>query len=231
MKNSFTIVLLCLTCCYVMGQSNDDQSTEDELRTNQARNNLNQLAGRGTSMSSGGIRPTSGLFTIPLPKEELKGDFYLTKEFKGTNFVMKDGKTMERVPAKYNIQSNVFAIETDEGDFRSIPGVVVERFEYTDIIGRRVFVNINKYPRNPLEYIGFYELLYDGEKVKLFSKTETEILKPSYNVALDIGERAPKVTYRTKFYLYDKEEITNIKNFSKKSLTVCLLYTSPSPRD
>lgn len=219
MKKNLTILILSLSCTFVFGQSKTEQETKDEIQTQQARNTLNQMAGRTVSGGAGGVRPSSGLFTIPIPKEELKGDFYMTKEFMGTDFVLKDGKTMEKVPAKYNIQSNIFAIETDEGDFRSIPGVVVEKFAFNDgVMGKRVFVNINKYPRNPLEYIGFYELLYDSDQVKLFSKTETEILKPSYNIALDIGERAPKVTYRTKFYLYDKEEIKTLKNFSNKNL-------------
>lgn len=221
MKRNLTIILLSLTCGFAFAQSKPDgNSTKDELQTNQAKNTINHLSGGGIAAhSSGGVGPTSGLFTIPIPPEELKGDFYLTRKFKMTSFFMKDGKAMDDMKAKYNIQSNLFVIEIESGEFRSMPGVVVERFEFNDALtGKKVYVNINKYPRNPLEYIGFYELLYDNDKVKLFSKTDTEIMKPTYNLALDIGERAPKVTYRTKFYLYDNEEIKVLKNFGKKSL-------------
>ncbi len=204
-KNS--ILTFCITGCSLVGFSQADESIE-------VTRNYDQL----NRMDAGGTTLGSGMWTTPAPVEKMKGDVYLTSGYLQTSFLLANGDVIKDVPAKYHIPTNNFAIIYEKKE-KGANGNMVEQFSFVDMTGnKRNFVSVKKFPLNPMVLNGFYEVLEDNEDYKVFAVHDIEILDSNYNVALDVGSRAPQAIKNKTYYLLQNNKYILLENFRKKNL-------------
>src|SRR5690606_10816167 len=66
---------------------------------------------------------------------------------------------------------------------------------------------------------GFFEVLSEGP-VTLLSNTSIQVREPTYNVALDMGNRDTRLVKKTVFYHLDGETVRELPGSRKKLLSV-----------
>lgn len=219
LKRMLVIVFLGVLCpCPTLFGQGSQGGNGSHGYSSEVSEEAEEVPERWADMQGGAILPESGVFSMPRRREKLIGSFYLTQNYVSTNLLLKDGLRIADAPAKYNNLTNLFVFDADSGEYQAISGMRVQQFDFEGSAGRRTFVNINQYPRNPFEYIGFYEVLYEGTQVLLLAQLEMQVHEPTYNLILDIGERARKVTYKSKYYVYIQEEVRALKNFRSSGL-------------
>ncbi|MEQ9424761.1 MAG: hypothetical protein RJQ09_10110 [Cyclobacteriaceae bacterium] len=184
---------------------------EDALRVKDVQRSLGSAGSISTI-------PT-GMRTIPLKPEEMKGDFYLNKEFEDMIVVIAE-QDQYQVSAKYNVQNNVFVVQRGN-DLNSLDGKLVQAFTYADDLGKYNFLNSARYPFNPMEASpGFYEILFKGEKSQLLSRARIQIVEANYNVALDVGDRAGRIEVIKRYYVYQDGMFSELRSLKRKHLNV-----------
>ncbi|MEQ9426078.1 MAG: hypothetical protein RJQ09_16760 [Cyclobacteriaceae bacterium] len=206
MKFQLSFVLLLLLCRI------DLFCQENDIDLNRIRTTLSRASAVTTI--------PNGMRTIPLKAAELEGSFYLHEEFTPVDFVLMENDSIKGLLARYNVKTNIFIIDTRK-QFGSLRGGLVREFHYKDKTGEKHFVNTANYPFNPLlSTPGFYNLLFDGSRAKLFGRTTHDIVPSNYNIALDVGERKSYIRLKTDYYLFENGNYKELKKFSNKQLEI-----------
>jgi hypothetical protein len=189
------------------------QGTEEALDTKDVTRSL-------TAASAGvGVTPT-GMRTLPIKEEAMRGDFYLNKEYADITLAVIDEESYI-LNSKYNIRNNVFVVQKEGGGLGSLDGKMVEQFKYKDEEGEHNLISTLKYPFNPMEASpGFYEVLFNSSGVQLLIRHRIQVIDANYNVALDVGERSGRIEVIKRYYFYQQGAFSEIKNFKKKNMLV-----------
>ena len=149
---------------------------------------------------------------LPLKPPGTEGTVYLNEEWRDARiFLMpRPGLSSEvvlEVPIKLDLKANLIEINSDQG-IKILKGAGVCRFEWTDQGTRKdgVFRNCAdfKFENEPLQ--GFCQILSDG-KMTLVVNHYIEVLKASYNVALDVGNSNNTLLKKERLYLVIDEKL------------------------
>ncbi len=175
---------------------------------------VNRLTNIVKSLSGGSAGYASGFKGTYNVRSTVKGDPYLDTAFRVSSF--KFYKTEERIktPSRYDVLNNELEIKTT-GDVMILPSNLVEKYSFQGKQRDSVyFVNSAAYKfEEPFD--GFLQLLCDGE-IQLLKLTRAEIVKPSYNPSLEVGDRdAYIVKKETLYYSFPDRRISKVKGKSE----------------
>jgi hypothetical protein len=142
---------------------------------------------------------------------EIKGNVYLDSSFRKTNIYLYKTDATLNSPSRYNLLHNEFEVETTAG-VRSLSGAVVKQFILVKGNDSTKFLNGKDFSVEGAPLEGFVGILADGE-ARLAKQIKIEIVKPSYNPSLEVGDRNTHVLQKPVFYIQKGEkELVRIKN-------------------
>jgi len=152
----------------------------------------------------------------------MEGSLYFREEQLPAAVQLNNGKVLNGVPARYNLENNVLELFTDKGIFE-LSGARVREFTLEagstagDVTQRYRFVNRDRFGvGEELEEIDFlYYLLED--RYSLLGAYEVTILKPNYVPALDAGSLSSQAVQKERFFFYDGKQFRAIPNRRKRA--------------
>ncbi len=176
---------------------------------------VNRLTNIVQSVSTGSAGYGSGFKGTYSVKSSIKGDPYLDTAFRMSRFRLYKSTELIETPSRYDVLNNELEIRTT-GGVMVLASRLVEKF--TLLRSRKdtvVFVNSADYKYDDTQLIGFLQLLCDG-KIQLLKQTRAEIVKPSYNPSLEVGDRDSHIVKKeTLFYSLKGGEISKLKGKSE----------------
>lgn len=142
---------------------------------------------------------------------KIKGHPYLDTLWSVSCFYFYNSKDSFTTPARYNVMVDEFEVQTSAG-IRALHGDIVKTFAIENNSESVNWVNAKDYKENGVELSGFFEVLSEG-KASLLKQTQIEIIKPTYKISLDAGDKntylIPKYVY---YYAMPDKAIMKIKN-------------------
>ena len=153
-KRALMLLLMALAIGVAQGQVD----TKNPLSENYFRraNVLNRM------MDPNSIRSGSIPSILPPAAPDVKGDVYLTPDYRLTTFVLYDNeKLIEGYSSKYDINKNEFDLRTPQG-VRVLPGNKVKSLVWIDSLSKQpqYFFNYQDVKNEEgVHYIGFFQLL------------------------------------------------------------------------
>ncbi|GAB3171716.1 hypothetical protein GCM10027291_25330 [Telluribacter humicola] len=117
---------------------------------------------------------------------------------------------------RYNVHFNELEVMLNSyKDIKSIEGARIKNFSL-EKDGRSVlFVNTQEF-KSEKPTKGFYEVLVPG-KVQLLHNQRTTVRKPTYNAALDVGDKNERIALNSDYYVLRGGTINKL-NLNKKGL-------------
>lgn len=157
-------------------------------------------------------QPNSIVQEIPYQPDGYKGTEYLRPHWAEAKIELYSGDSIVNYPIKYNVESHQIELQTDKG-IKLLDASDVARFEWQDSLNGfpTVFVNTREYDFDDGYVSGMFEVILDGDHMKLFSHKEIQIRDGNYNVQIDIGDRKPQLYQRESFFLLEKEKLVKLK--------------------
>ena len=161
-------------------------------------------------------------YGIPLEAGSVRGDAYLSPEWKRTTFLLyKVEKMVEGYAARYEISQDEFEIKTTAG-IKVLDGRRVKSFVWVDSASKtpHYFINGQDLPAlggSPLT--GFYEVLAEGP-LTLLAKAEVVVRKPTYNVQLDMGDPDMRISKKTAFFFLEGNSLTELPSSRRKLIAL-----------
>jgi hypothetical protein len=144
---------------------------------------------------------------------KMEGDFYLDSHWGQASILLyKADAPIDGYLARYNIKNDEIEFQRQDGA-RAIAGSKVKRMSWVDSLKKqnRSIVNARDYSLNGVPADGFFEVLQDGV-TPAFRKVYLDIIKPTYNPSLAMGNKDFTVYRKEKYYYAIKNEIYLIKN-------------------
>jgi hypothetical protein len=175
---------------------------------------VNRFSNIVNSVSSGSAAYGSGFKGSYNVKSAVKGDPYLDTAFRMTNFTLYKTEAKIKTPARYDILNDELEIKTT-GGVMILPSKLVDSYAIAKSGDSIRFVNLANYKFENTVLVGFMEILSDG-KIQLLKQTKTEIVKPSYNPSLEVGDRDMYIVKKTTlFYSLPDKKIVKVKGKSE----------------
>ncbi len=190
--------LFCLLIGFTFGISRGQVDPKNPLSDSYFRRvNVMQRMLDPVSIRSGSIPSV-----MPAAAPEVKGDVYLTPDYRITTFVLYDNeKLIEGFASKYDINKNEFDILTHQG-VRVLPGNKVKSLVWMDSLTKQpqYFFNYQDVKNEEgVPYLGFFQLLSDGT-MPLLKKTELIFRKADFNPALNVGSKDHRYIKKPHYY-------------------------------
>ena len=187
------------------------------------------IGGGGGAVATPDFNFLSGLIEIDQKKvdSEMEGTFYIDDDWREGNVLLTNELLIEDYPLKYDMKYNMLEFKFGD-EIKVCPDKRVAKFNWRDSDAKlRYFVNCKNFEVNGNSRIrGFFEVVYNEEgAAKLFAKTNFKIQEPTYNVALDVGDRNSKIIKNDVYYLvvdgiaylFTKNKNDNLNLFNNKS--------------
>lgn len=192
------------------------QSSIDNTRFNMA---MNQLSTSGTGAGS-----VIYQFASPDDLAKILGDTYHDIHWAKSSILLWDGKLFNGHLARYDIKKSEFDVKTQNG-IGIITADRVKNFVWIDSVSGhpRTLVNTREYFSNGKPFEGMSELLVEG-KFSVFKKILLDITPPTFNSAMNIGNKDYVITKKVKFY-YSMEN--NVHELKKKQAIKSLKVIQP----
>ena len=163
-----------------------------------------------------------------LEKNKVLGDVYLDANWLPISVILYEGdKFLDGYLGRYDIEKNEFEFRK-QNDAKLLAGERVKSITWIDDTQgvARKLINAKGFSLNGIPILGFFEILLEGT-TPLFKKTYIEIIKPSYILALGVGNQETLIQKTAKYYFaLNNNELYLLKN--KKSLAP--LESPASPR-
>jgi len=157
--------------------------------------------------------------------ESTKGSVYLIDDWLIGNIYLKKGvldniDKLDSLPLKYDLEHGLLEIKTPT-DIKVLKLDQIERIEWLNrFFQLSKYINIDRTVKaDGIPLTGLFESLVEGNAVSLILKTELEVIKANYNVALDVGEKSDKIIKKERLYLIRGSEAFEITNTGKKILS------------
>lgn len=179
----------------------------------QTSSNMGTIPGQPVDIKSGAGTVLTQLRSAP---PEAKGTVYLEPhwtladiKFSGTGPFLKD------CSMKYNLQNKDLEI-LHQNEVKVLPWRRVAAF-YAKPAGRPAekYVNASRYFFGDIPLEGFLMVL-DSNKWELLERAEVKTIEPSYNPALDIGEKSDQYVKRVSLLLAKDGKIYEVELRTKK---------------
>ncbi len=196
MKNALLIALLAST--------GGLQAQTNAAMNNSLRDDLN----------SGNLEPSAYRIIYGVPQESgvVQGDVYLDADWQKADVwfypevvARYDPKASDKVsslPVRIDLGNQYVEFKLPEG-VKAIEAASIKKIELQGSGGVRTFVNTRQYG-SAKEMPGFAEVLSDG-KITIVKYTKLWLKQPTYNVALNVGERDAKLIKQKDYYLVSEK--------------------------
>lgn len=162
------------------------------------------------SVSSGSAAYGSGFkgrFNID---SQIKGTPYLDSTFRPTNFTFVKGTATLQAPSRLDLYRNEVEVQTTAG-IRVIANNLIKSYTTFEKGDSVLYVNAANYKFEGTELIGFVKVLSNG-KLQLLEMYKLEIIKPSYNPSLEVGDRNSHLVKKSSLlYSKDGKELVKVK--------------------
>lgn len=169
-----------------------------------------------------GIDEGDILYGIPLPEGKVVGDTYLDTHWKKANVMLYEKEALiEGFPMRYDMRLDELEFKGKNG-IKVLAGNKVKSFVWADSISRSPSYFINgKAFRNEddVPFTGFFEVLTEGS-VPLLKKTNVDIKKANYNLALNVGSPDDKILKKNKYYVLMENRLVELPGSRKKFLSI-----------
>jgi uncharacterized protein YxjI len=151
------------------------------------------------------------LKAMPIREGKTVGSAYLTEDWAKMDFFLRPGlgvDSLNSIQANLNLQSHEFEVLNSK-DIRLLPGRRVKHFRVQHpSLGVATFVNCDEYTFKGTRLDGFAKVLFEG-KISLIEWHGVTVMKPNYNVALDVGSVDKTIVKKKVLYLvYDSHIYT-----------------------
>jgi len=196
MKNVLLIAALAFTG-WVQAQT-------DAAMTNSLRDDIN----------SGNLEPSAYrvIYGVPQQSGSVQGDVYLDAEWQKADvwfypevIAQYDPKASDKVsslPVRIDLGNQYVEFKLPEG-VKAIDAASIKKIELKGAGAVRTFVNTRQYGHSK-EIPGFAEVLSEG-KITVVKYTKLWLKQPTYNVALNVGERDAKLIKQKDYYLINEK--------------------------
>lgn len=202
MKNTITtFLLLCCIWHLALGQSDSEmmQNLRDDFNYGEFKPGSNHVYY--------GVKQKSG---------RVAGDIYLDKEWrKGITVFYSDvvKRYDPQAPdsiAGYDIRvdiSNHYVEYNMKEGVKAVEENTVKRLYLASPDGKSLvkLVNTREYGNTAPDLKGFVELISSGPKLTVVKYVRLAIKEPTYNVALDVGEKDAKIYKKTEYYYLQRK--------------------------
>jgi hypothetical protein len=147
----------------------------------------------------------------------LEGSFFFHDDWYIGDVRLNDGRSLEKVPLKYNLRDDLLLIMDENQDTRVINGAKIAEFEWFNFgeKNNNRYINCKSYYRNGTQLAGMAELLVEG-KADLLIHPVLEIQKGMYSVIHDAGQKNDEYVISENRYINVNDEMYLVKN--KKSI-------------
>lgn len=164
-------------------------------------------------------RPGSIISEIPYVPDEYQGSFYIQDEWAKGNAILLSGDSIQNYPLKYDIEHQRLEILVEE-KIKVLDRSELYAFDWVNKSqnSHQYFFNASDFKYLETLVVGMFEVLVDGNMLKLFSLKETKLREGNYNQQIDIGDRRPKVLQDESFYLWRDEIVFKLSNNKRKTL-------------
>lgn len=175
---------------------------------------VNRFTNIVQSLSSGSAAYGAGFQGRYDNTMEVIGDVYLDSAFTNTSFKMKGNAPSLITPARYDIFNHEFEVKTT-GGVRILNGEMVSSFKMFKNGDSLTYVNASSYKIDNSQLLGFFELISAG-KIQLLMSSKLDVIKPSYNPSLDVGDKNSYV--KRKETMYYSKNLELVKLGGKKEI-------------
>jgi len=205
MKNALLIAVLACTSWA--------QAQTDATMTNSLRDDIN----------SGNLEPSPYrvIYGVPQQTGSVQGDVYLDAEWQKADVwfypevvARYDPKASDKVsslPIRIDLGNQYVEFKLPEG-VKAIDAASIKKIELKGADGIHTFMNTRQYGQTN-DLPGFAEVLSEG-KITVVKYTKLWLKQPTYNVALNVGERDAKLIKQKDYYLvYEKNGAYQLDKF------------------
>jgi hypothetical protein len=166
---------------------------------------VNRFTNIVQSLSSGSAAYGAGFQGRYNNTMEVIGDVYLDSAFRNTAFIMKGNAPRLETPSRYDILNREFEVKTT-GGVRVLNGEMVNYFKLLRNNDSVSYVNASNYKLDGSALLGFLEILSPG-KIQLLIFSKLDIIKPSYNPSLEVGDKNSYVKRKETIYYSRNSEL------------------------
>lgn len=148
----------------------------------------------------------------------IEGEPYLFADWMYSKIFLKTNHLLENFKINLDLTNNEINVQTDK-DIRILEGNRVLYFQtYSNGNDTILFVNGNNFKIDNTALSGFLKVVVNG-KWRVLSKTEIELLPPSYYVQFNAGNQNSKYSKKEVLFIADeKNQLARAKNIKKKEL-------------
>ncbi|MFM9952290.1 MAG: hypothetical protein ACKV1O_30450 [Saprospiraceae bacterium] len=176
----------------------------DAAMTNSLRDDIN----------SGNLEPSAYrvIYGVPQQTGAVQGDVYLDAAWQKADVwfypevvAQYDPKASDKVsglPVRIDLGNQYVEFKLPEG-VKAIEAASIKKIELKESGNIRTFMNTRQYGQTK-EMPGFAEVLSDG-KITVVKYTKLWLKQPTYNVALNVGERDAKLIKQKDYYLVSEK--------------------------
>jgi hypothetical protein len=180
-----------------------------------------QVSGQADFSKGSGIifQPVPNGFITQLPRaaSQVIGDYYLSNDWRTGKLYLNSNQAIEGLPIRYESKLNQFEIK--DGDIvKVLHGSLVAYFSWinTESGSEETYLRLQDCTLNGAKIIGFARIISDGENFKMFCITRFSESIPSYNVAMDVGNRNAFVKKELTYVLGKQSELIALEGSKKK---------------
>jgi hypothetical protein len=170
--------------------------------------NIVESVGSGSAAYGSGFK---GRFNID---SRVKGTPYLDTNFVQTRFHFVKSTAKLEAPSRLDLYRNEVEVQTTAG-IRVINSNLIDSYKCAVKGGDSIkYVNASGYKFEGTELIGFMKVISDG-KAQLLESYKLDIIKPTYNASLEVGDRNSHLVKKTSLMFSKDKELFKV---SKKEL-------------
>jgi len=160
--------------------------------------------------------PRQEIVEIKLPPPTLEGSYYISDKWHSGTIEFKDNKLLTNYSLKYDLENNLLEIMSDVG--LVVCGLpFLNSFQWYNYEGNDTtrFTNCENFIfEGENEIIGVVKIAARG-KINLYSRNYIVIQEPTYNQALNVGNRNKKILIKTTYYLGKNKNLVAIQSKKK----------------
>jgi hypothetical protein len=148
----------------------------------------------------------------------IEGEPYLFADWMYSKIFLKTNHLFDNFKINLDLTNNEINVQTDK-DIRILEGNRVLYFQtYTSGNDTTLFLNGSNFKIDNTILSGFLKVVANG-KWRVLSKTEIELLPPSYYVQFNAGNQNSKYSKKEVFYISnEKNQLARAKNIKKNEL-------------
>lgn len=179
-----------------------------------AQESLEQIQIREATrqLIQGNINQNEIVYGVSVRLCSLTGNSYYSSTWNLASVWLNDGQILSGYYLKYDVLTDELNIRASSDLVKIIPFNRVDHFIWKDSINGEIHKFINSLKLLNSNLTGFTEELC-GENVKLLKNVRIIKRAPSYNLALDVGDKNAKLIKEEKLYLLKSDEVYRIKSW------------------